>query len=141
MNIAADNQSEYSFCGGSIYSETVVVTNVQCCFTLERVSNVTIVAGELSQTNSSEFGQRSKVESYLIHPNYTINPETNRTLCNECDICLLFLEDGFDLSGDNVKSIPLATEDPDLNTNCSISGWGNDVGYYLYLLNILRKSC
>ena len=108
-----------NYCGGSIYSETVVVMAARCCKYIEGHGNFTdveIIAGELSPSNATEFGQRSKIKTHLIHPNYTRLPDTN-------DICLLYLEDAFDLSGPNVKSIPLATKDPEPNTDCNISGW------------------
>ena len=105
-------------CEGSIYSETVVITAAGCCERVLRnnTANFEIVAGELRPTITTDFGQRLKFKNHLIHPNYTGISETN-------DICLIYLEDGFDLSGGNVSSIPLANKDPESGTDCTISGW------------------
>ena len=108
-------------CGGSIYSETVVVTAAHCCKIFEdTIYDETwfeVIAGDLILYQNSGSEQRSKIKNYLIHPDYCTSPATN-------DICLLYLEDRFDLSGDNVKSISLATVDPEPATDCLISGWG-----------------
>ena len=108
-------------CGGSIYSETVVVTAAHCCKIFEDTiydeSYFEVIAGDLILSENSGLEQRSKIKNYLIHPDYCTSPATN-------DICLLYLEDRFDLSGDNVKSISLATVDPEPATDCLISGWG-----------------
>ena len=114
-----DPKGKNNWCGGSIYSETVVVTAAGCCQRLRIApvrARIQIVAGDISPTIHSEIGQRLKIESYLIHPNYTENVETN-------DICLLYLKGGFNLTTGYVKNISLATNDPEPNTECNVSGW------------------
>ena len=117
----SESSQPQNVCGGTIYSETVIVTAAHCCKMFEDTIYDTtwfeVIAGDLILSENSGLEQRSKIKSYLIHPEYTTNPATN-------DICLLYLEDEFDLSGDNVKSIPLATKDPEVGTGCYISGWG-----------------
>ena len=108
-------------CGGSIYSETLIVTAAHCCKIFEDQVDeryFEVIAGELNLSEDSGLEQRSKIKNYLIHPEYTSVPTATN------DICLLYLEDEFDLSGDNVKSIPLADKDPEVGTDCYISGWG-----------------
>ena len=77
----------------------------------------TLVAGEYSLSEESGTEQTSKVKTHRIHPEYDSKQIKN-------DICLLYLEIPFDLSGQNVTSVELATEDPETETLCHISGWG-----------------
>ena len=117
----SESTEPQNVCGGSIYSETVVVTAAHCCKIFEEQideSYFEVIAGELNLCEDSGLEQRSKIKNYLIHPEYTSTPTATN------DICLLYLEDGFDLSGDNVKSIPLGDKDPEVGTDCYISGWG-----------------
>ena len=110
-----------NICGGTIYSETVIVTAAHCCKIFEDTPyNTTwfeVIAGELIFSEDSGLEQRSKIYSYLIHPDYSINPATN-------DICLLYLENGLDFSGNDVGYIEAALSDPEPGTLCDISGWG-----------------
>ena len=43
----------------------------------------------------------------------------------ENDICLVYLETKFDFSGNDVKNIKAAIEDPETGTMCDTSGWGD----------------
>ena len=109
-----------NICGGSIYSETVIVTAAHCCKIFEDTGyNTTwfeIIAGELIFSQNSGLEQRSKIYTYLIHPDYS-NHGAN-------DICLLYLETELDFSGDDVYYIEAALSDPEPGTLCDISGWG-----------------
>ena len=40
------------------------------------------------------------------------------------DICLVYLETKLDFSGNDVKNITIAIDDPEPGTMCDISGWG-----------------
>ena len=115
-----------NICGGSIYSENVIITAAHCCdaiFSKWDENDFVIVAGEYSLSEESGKEQTSKVKAHRIHPEYDSKQIKN-------DICLLYLEIPFDLSGGNVTSVELATEDPEIETICDISGWGTlDVSY------------
>ena len=117
----SEDLSPQNACGGSIYSETVIVTAAHCCKIFEDTPYDTtwfqIIAGDLIFSDNSGLEQRSKIKDYLIHPDYSINPATN-------DICLLYLETKLDFSGDDVKYIEAAVLDPEPGTLCDISGWG-----------------
>ena len=110
-----------SICGGTIYSETVIVTAAHCCKVFEDTeydeTRFEVIAGDLILSDNSGLEQRSKIKDYLIHPDYSINPATS-------DICLLYLETKLDFSGDDVKYIEAAVLDPEPGTLCDISGWG-----------------
>ena len=110
-----------SICGGTIYSETVIVTAAHCCKVFEDTEYdetwFEVIAGDLILSDNSGLEQRSKIKDYLIHPDYTTNPPAS-------DICLLYLETELDFSGNDVKYIEAALEDPEPGTMCDISGWG-----------------
>ena len=109
-------------CGGSIYSEGVIITAAHCCVGILE-NNIfwdfdnQIIAGELSIQQTSEYEQISTIDSFIIHPEYNKSNFQN-------DVCLLYLKDPFDLTGDMAKSIDLAKKDPQVGTTCDISGWG-----------------
>ena len=63
----------------------MVVTAASCChFLKDSLSDYEIVAGELSPTNTTEFGQRLKIKTFLQHPDYITSHDIN-------DICLVQL--------------------------------------------------
>ena len=117
-----DVLTEQMYCGGSIYSEGVVITAAHCCDgilvndELWELSTE-IIAGELSVLETSGYEQSSSIKNYTIHPEY------NKTTVQN-DVCILYLETPFDLTGKMAKSIELAKEDPQVGTTCDISGWG-----------------
>ena len=97
------------------------MTAAHCCKIFEDTIYDTtwfeVIAGDLILSDNSGLEQRSKIKDYLIHPDYSTNPATS-------DICLLYLETKLDFSGDNVKYIEAAVDDPEPDTLCEISGWG-----------------
>ena len=126
-------ETSQMYCGGSIYSEDVVITAAHCCVGI-LVDNplweidTDIVAGELSVLETSGYEQSSSIKNYTIHPEY------NKTTIQN-DVCILYLETPFDLTGKMAKSIELAKEDPQVGTTCDISGWGTlqvSVTGYIY---------
>ena len=116
----SESTEPQSICGGTIFSETVIVTAAHCCKVFEdTIYDVTwfeVIAGDLILSDNSGLEQRSKIKDYLIHPDYTTNPPTN-------DICLLYLETELEFN-DDVKYIDLEVKDPEPGTMCDISGWG-----------------
>ena len=116
-----ESSEPQSICGGTIYSETVIVTAAHCCKVFEDTEYdetwFEVIAGDLILSDNSGLEQRSKIKDYLIHPDYTTNPPAS-------DICLLYLETELDFSGNDVKYIEAALEDPEPGTMCDISGWG-----------------
>ena len=62
-----------------------------------------------------------KVKSYVIHPDYGIGRYQN-------DICLLTLDIPLKFN-ENVNKIPLDTFGAKVGTNCTISGWGDQVDH------------
>ena len=82
------------------------------------LNETVVVAGDLSLKNHSGFEQKSDISKYIIHPEY----DSDNSFAN--DICLLYMDTPFNLTGKNVKNIELATVDPKPGTPCDISGWG-----------------
>lgn len=108
-------------CGGTIYSPNVIITSGKCCYDVGVLQipwdDYDIVAGEHSLTNHDSQERRLDILDHLIHPGFN-----HTTLEN--DICLLYLDGEFDLSGEFIKSLPLAVNDTEDGAVCQISGWG-----------------
>ena len=114
-------------CGGSIFNNDTVLTAAHCCKAVSDygsiASDVKVVAGLNKLRNEFESNQKYKEETFVkemtIHPNYT---GMNDNFQN--DICILHLEDQFNL-GSMIAKIPLWKNDSQLEgTKCIISGWG-----------------
>ena len=120
MSIEVYAKSGYrsNYCGGTIYSETVIITAAHCCYLMIDATffQYEVIAGDLIRSDNSGLEQRSKIKDILIHPDYYHG--------KEYDICLLYLETELDFSGNDVKYIEAAIDDPEPGTMCDISGWG-----------------
>lgn len=111
---------EKNLCGGSIYSKNVAITSALCCHENELLKNSVVMAGAVNLTEFDENSaniQFSSISTYLVHPNYS-------AVTHEHDICLVYLENELNLTGPFVKSIKLASDDPDPQAICETSGWG-----------------
>ena len=133
----SESSEPQSICGGTIFSETVIVTAAHCCKVFEdTIYDATwfeVIAGDLILSDNSGLEQRSKIKDYLIHPDYTTNPPTN-------DICLLYLETELEFN-DDVKYIDLEVKDPEPGTMCDISGWGLlEVSWYKKNIRMYHNS-
>lgn len=101
------------FCGGSIYSDIIIVTAAHC---LQSVStNVLKVRAGSSYWNNG--GQLVGVHSFRRHEEY--NP---RTKIN--DIAVIRLSSPLSM-GPNVKLITLATSIPAADALAGVTGWGS----------------
>lgn len=80
--------------------------------------NFEIIAGEVSLTQNANIGQHRKIKDILIHPEH--NPFTK-----ENDICLLFIDEDFNLDDKSVGKISLNKRGlPNPGDICEVSGWG-----------------
>ena len=114
-------------CGGSIFTDNMVLTAAHCCKAVTDygsiASDVKVVAGLVRLRNEFQSNRKYReeihVKEMIIHPNYT---GMNDNFQN--DICILQLEDQFNL-GSMIANIPLRKNDSQLEgTKCTISGWG-----------------
>ena len=117
----ADNDEH--ICGGSIFTETTIITAAHCCEIDDwgkwPFIHTKIVAGGLSLQVPLEFEQITYVKSHIIHPEYNSLTFPHY----QHDICLLSLYSPLQLIG-NVSKIFLDEEDPVVDTKCLVSGWG-----------------
>ncbi|GAB0088647.1 serine-type enodpeptidase [Sergentomyia squamirostris] len=99
-------------CGGSIINEYYVVTAAHCVenYTPERLE---ILAGT-NQLNNG--GERYKVESFLIHPDYQE--------LNTSDIALMRTTEPFNFSNPLIGTIDYNDEYIDGDVECILTGWG-----------------
>ena len=114
----------FNICGGTIFSETAIVTAAHCCEAVNdnwSWNSIQVVAGELDLNKYDTTEQRRAIFDHIVHPLY--NP---RTFHN--DVCILILEKPLELNsgwyGWYARGLPLATEDPPVGSECTISGWG-----------------
>ncbi|XP_067633518.1 trypsin alpha-4-like [Eurosta solidaginis] len=100
------------FCGGSIYSEDIIITAAHCL--LSQSSSAMKVRAGSSFWNSG--GMLVQVASYKIHRRY--NPLNMKN-----DIGIIRLATPLTFKS-NIKPIPLATITPEDGTDAVTSGWG-----------------
>ncbi|XP_039502508.1 trypsin delta [Drosophila santomea] len=98
-------------CGGSIYSETIIITAAHCIGDTSHA----IRAGS-SLHNSG--GVLVSVKSIIIHPQYNRSNHQN-------DVAVLKLSHPLSFS-DTIQKIPLAEKDPPTGTMALSTGWGLD---------------
>ncbi|MBS4013114.1 MAG: trypsin-like serine protease [Bacteroidetes bacterium] len=116
--VAIMTSSNAQFCGGTVISEYWILTAAHC---LGSYSNIKIRAGVTNKTHTT--GQDRVVAQEIKHPQYVASTHRN-------DIALLRLSTPLDLSGANVKAIPIVTaahasagiQDP--GVIATITGWG-----------------
>nr|C0HKA5.1 RecName: Full=Trypsin delta; Flags: Precursor [Drosophila erecta]C0HKA6.1 RecName: Full=Trypsin gamma; Flags: Precursor [Drosophila erecta]AAA83242.1 Gamma trypsin [Drosophila erecta]AAA83243.1 Delta trypsin [Drosophila erecta] len=99
-------------CGGSIYTDRVIVTAAHCLQSVS-TSSLQIRAGS-SYWNSG--GVTVKVSSFKNHEGYSA-----RTMVN--DIAVIRLSSSLSFSS-TIKSISLASSNPPNGAAASVSGWG-----------------
>ncbi|XP_055857223.1 trypsin beta-like [Episyrphus balteatus] len=99
-------------CGGSLYSNRVVVTAAHC---LQNVaaSSLKVRVGSTQWNNG---GALVGVASFKNHPNYN-----SRTMVN--DIAIIHLSSAVSLNS-NVRTIALASSAPAHGTSAVVTGWG-----------------
>uniref|UniRef100_A0A8C1JKJ7 trypsin n=1 Tax=Cyprinus carpio TaxID=7962 RepID=A0A8C1JKJ7_CYPCA len=100
-------------CGGFLISDEFVLTAVTAVHCMMKL--IVVGAHDLRNSKNSD---RIGVKSYIPHPSYTIHLPWN-------DIMLLRLQEKVNLNND-VKwiSLPKKGEDVEVNTLCSVAGWG-----------------
>lgn len=101
-------------CGGSIYSENVIVTASHCVYG-RHADNFTIVAGT-SIRNAAD-GIVVRVAKIIMHEEYNNALYTN-------DIALMILASPLPLNGVSIAAIPLASQIPKQGSETIITGWG-----------------
>lgn len=102
-------------CGGSIFSDHVVITASHCVEGLGDSRRLSIVAGA-TFLNSADDGQELKVARFIMHPKY-------RSFNKDYDISVLILS-GQLMFNQFVKPIPLAKMMATEGSKAFISGWG-----------------
>ena len=135
-----------------MFADNMVLTAAHCCKAVTDygsiASDVKIVAGLVRLRNefqsNRKYREETHVKEMIIHPNYTGRNDNFQN-----DICILRLEDQFNL-GSMIAKIPLLKNDSLLEgTKCTISGWGTTrvckskmcrYFLFLHLLQTWKKS-
>lgn len=103
-------------CGGSIISQSRILTAAQCLEERHQPNLYTILAGATNRTDDSS-GQVRQVASYVRHPNY--NPRTNNS-----DIAIVRLQMELVFTA-AVRAIPIRENSiPPFGANATVTGWG-----------------
>ncbi|XP_017050677.1 trypsin alpha-3-like [Drosophila ficusphila] len=103
-------------CGGSIYSNEIVITAAHCIETPEFPKIYSVRVGSLTNNTG---GQLVEVVEIIRHENYV--PKRRHTYN---DVAVLRLQSKLILS-DNVSPIPLADKAPSAGSPAWVSGFGN----------------
>ncbi|XP_022233095.2 trypsin alpha-3 [Drosophila obscura] len=102
------------YCGGSILSNTIIVTAAHCLLSPVTTSNLKVRAGT-SYKNLG--GSLVQVAAFRVHEEYSASSKMN-------DIGVIRLRTKLTLSS-TIKTIELATSAPVHGAAASISGWGS----------------
>ncbi|XP_061397820.1 trypsin zeta-like [Musca vetustissima] len=101
-------------CGGTIYSENVVITAAHCIIA-SVPSQFKVVAGTNFQVGNN--GVMVPVKEIIMHENY--DPERY-----DNDIAILVLASPLPLNGFTIRSIELIDDAPAPGSETTITGWG-----------------
>lgn len=110
-----------AFCGGTVISSSSILTAAHCIDTIINPSRLTIVAGSLTLTPSSNDAYQTRsVKAIYKHSGYNARTKTN-------DLAILLLSSPLDMSRQNIKPICLPSgsipQPPD-NIDMVAIGWG-----------------
>ncbi|XP_023306032.2 trypsin zeta-like [Lucilia cuprina] len=101
-------------CGGSIYSETIVLTAAHCIIATVP-SQLKVVAG--ANIKNGNDGVMVPVKEIIMHENY--NPKNYNN-----DVAILLLAVPLPLNQFTIRPIELIDDEPTAGTMTTITGWG-----------------
>uniref|UniRef100_A0A1B0B2D3 Peptidase S1 domain-containing protein n=1 Tax=Glossina palpalis gambiensis TaxID=67801 RepID=A0A1B0B2D3_9MUSC len=109
-------------CGGSIISAKVILTSAQCMFISDTerqyyANELSVVIGTTDRLNRTKTTERLLVSNIKVHEKFS--PDAIYW-----DVALMILYRKIKLNGWSAAIIPLAIIPADINTVCTVLGWG-----------------
>ncbi|KAM7344107.1 LOW QUALITY PROTEIN: transmembrane protease serine 9-like [Cochliomyia hominivorax] len=104
-------------CGGSIYSENIVLTAAHCIIATVPSQLKVVAGGNIKNGNDNENGVMVPVKEIIMHENYKPSDYDN-------DVAILVLAALLPLNNFNMRTIELIDDKPTAGTIATITGWG-----------------
>uniref|UniRef100_A0A1B0GLS4 Peptidase S1 domain-containing protein n=1 Tax=Lutzomyia longipalpis TaxID=7200 RepID=A0A1B0GLS4_LUTLO len=116
-----DNPEQKHFCGGSILNENWILTAGHCIKAFSNVTGMTeIVAGAHLISQPSQYEQRRKPKSIIVHESYDMANSPG-----PYDLALIEVDEPF-VFNEYVGSLSLPADEPFYPTgSLTITGWGS----------------
>lgn len=111
------NKTKYHICGGIIISDNKILTAAHCLYFHERIIESEFLQVAAGDVNVFRLPIVRWIKSFVIHPNFYF-----KTF--DYDVAVIFLERKLYLNDLRIGMIDLASEEFDVGTNCTFSGWG-----------------
>jgi secreted trypsin-like serine protease len=111
-------ENKYHFCGGTILTDSWILTAAHCVFArLHSIKTISVVVGDHSKSTLHTNELTIHPDKVVVHPKFNgLSPDS--------DLALLHLSSKL-IFNEHVRPIKLARTDPQINRRCMLAGWGD----------------